>query len=93
VLQKLEGAAAGEVFLAGGTVVSCLEEHGLVHIQVGQEVLQVVLDNLPDKTYIFIQKILQIRRQFYNLQLLVPSATNFLNVQTINNKFYTQKNI
>jgi hypothetical protein len=51
-LQKLEGAAAGEVFLAGGTVVSCLEEHGFVHIQIGQEVLQMVLDNLPDNVNI-----------------------------------------
>jgi len=45
-LQKLKGGAASKVFLTGGTVISHLEEHGLVHVQIGQKVLQVVLDYL-----------------------------------------------
>ena len=64
-LQKLKGGAASKVFLTGGIVISHLEEHGLVHVQIGQKVLQVVLDYLYKKVtmprigyyfYIFVKK-------------------------------------
>jgi hypothetical protein len=79
-LQELEGGTAAEIVGAGGAVVSGLEEHGLVHVQVGQEILQVLLDNLGDgrglliiptqKSY-WMSIIWPTRGQFYSCMLSI----------------------